>query len=144
MVNNLKRKIILSIMVFCICIQCLQVIGLYYKFPTAYAATTSGISFIYKKGYSVDGRGDARFHYLKKGKPTIRLTGLSGASNANKVKIKLYNGNTYYGVVSFAKTGSKQFSVSVPKGQYYLKVSGGSGDKNGWISGKGTINPVYK
>ena len=94
--------------------------------------------------YSVDGRSDYRFHYLSKGKPTVKLTALSGASSSNKVKVKLYKGNTYYGVVSFSSAGSKQYSTSVEKGEYYLKVSGGCGDSNGWIRGKGTITPVYK
>lgn len=140
----IKKRIIMIALCICMCIPCFQTFSLFYSPSVAYAATTSGITFSYKKGYSVDGRSDYRFHYLSKGKPTVKLTALSGASSSNKVKVKLYKGNTYYGVVSFSSAGSKQYSTSVEKGQYYLKVSGGCGDSSGWIRGKGTITPVYK
>ena len=141
--HKLKKKALLVILLVSMIVPSIQVVGLYCELPVAYAAT-SGVQFIYKKGNSVDGRGDARFHYLKKGKPTIKLKGLAGASESKKVKIKLYSGRTYYGAVSFAKTGNQQYSSSVPQGKYYLVVSGGCGDKNGWVSGNGTIGPIYK
>ncbi len=139
----IKKKFISIVLSVCLCIPCFQIVGLFYSPLVAYAATTSDISFSYKKGYSVDGRIDYRFHRLSKGRPTVKLTTLNGASSSNQVKLKLYKGDTYYGVVSFSSAGTKQYSTSVEKGQYYLKVSGGCGDRNGWVQGKGTITPVY-
>ena len=141
MIVILRKRIALMMICLSILMPCLQVASLYVDLPCAYASST-GVSFKYKKGYSVNGSKQGIYHYLKKGKPTLALTYLSGASKTNKVKVKLYGGGKYYGTLNFSKKGKQTYSCSVPKGRYYLIISVGCGYKK-WINGTGKITPVY-
>lgn len=140
----IKKKTIALLLCLCMAIPVIQAFNTCYQIPASYAATYSQeVKFSYKKGYSVDGRSNSRFHYLKAGKPTLKLTALQGASSNSPVKVSIYSGDTYYATVSATSKGTYKFSKSLSKGQYWLKIKGGSGYK-GWIHGNGTIKPVYK
>lgn len=142
--SNIERKIIILLLSCCLIFPLLSLISVLPTENAVYAGTYSqNVEFTYKKGYSVEGRSNSRFHYLKAGKPTLKLSALSGATSASPVKISLYTGNTYKGSVSAKAKGSFVFPNSVTKGSYWLKISGGAG-VNGWITGKGTITPVYQ
>lgn len=142
--NIIKKKMIALSLCLCMVIPVIQAFNACYQVPVAYAATYSQeVKFSYKMGYGVDGRSNARFHYLKAGKPTLKLTSLQGASSSSPVKVSIYSGDTYYATISAPKKGTYQFSKSLSKGKYWLKIKGGSG-YNGWIHGTGTITPVYK
>ncbi len=142
--NVVKKKVITILLCLCLVIPVLQAFNVCYTPSVCYAATYSQeVKFSYKVGYGVDGRSNARFHYLKAGKPKLKLTTLKGASSSSPVKISIYSGDTYYATVSAPKTGTYQFSKSLSKGKYWLKIKGGNGYK-GWITGSGTITPVYK
>ena len=144
MIMNIKKKIIIAIICVSLFAPIIHVLGLFLDLPCAYAASTAGVSFEYKKGYSVNGSHQGIYHYIDKSKPKVTLTSLTGASGKNKVKVHLYSGGKYYGTVSFAQRGTQQFSTKVPKGRYYLRISGGCGNNKGWIKGAGKINPVYR